>query len=354
MPTQVNFWNNRLVGVTGGTGFLGYHLVRQLLAAGARVRVLALPPPMTHPINQLTQVDQCYGDITDLSLVQRILADCTVVFHTAGVVAGWGPSLNQLRAVHVAGTRHVLQAASPGARVVHTSSIVAVGASCVGTPCTEESAFNLDGLAMEYVQAKRATESLALAAAQQGQDVVVTNPAYLVGPEDWAPSVMGRFCSRFWRGRVPIAPPGGLNLVDVRDVARGHLLAAQHGQAGRRYILGGENHNFPALMEQLARAAGLRPRLTPRWPFWALWPVALIAELRGWLTGREPYPALAHVRLNRYFWFCNSDRARQELNYQTRPLGETLADTYRWFREHNRFELRGLNHWWMRPAQQAA
>ena len=354
MEGRQGFWAGRRVCVTGGTGFLGYQLVHQLLAEKARVRVVALPPPSSHPLHLLPEVETAYGDIRDAALVRRAVADCDVVFHTAGLVAVWGPALKRMYAVHVEGTRNVLAGASPDARIVHTSSIVTVGASGNGTPLTEESPFNLRHLRVDYVHAKRAAEEAALAAAAGGQWVTVTNPGYLVGPEDHERSVMGRFCRRFWNGRMLLAPPGGFNLVDVRDVARGHLLAAERGKSGRRYILGGENQTLRAFMWQLASTAGMSPRVLPRLPLWALRALAGLAEGHAWLTGREPYPSLQHARLNGYYWFVDSQRARGELGYRPRPLEETLQATYRWYTASQRLALRGLNAWWMRPRQEGA
>src|SRR5262249_42906303 len=160
------------------------------------------------------------------------------VFHTAGAVAVWGPAQNKLWSVNVNGAQNVLDAVQANCRLVHTSSLVAVGATLSGVPLTETAPFPAGADVLPYVSSQRAAEERALTS---DRDVVVTNPAYLVGPEDFEPSIMGRFCIRYWKGRVPFSPPGGLNLVDVRDVACAHLLAAEHGQTGRRYILGGED-----------------------------------------------------------------------------------------------------------------
>jgi dihydroflavonol-4-reductase len=346
-------WAGRRVCVTGGTGFLGSHLVRALVGLGADVTVLALPPRSGTAVPLPNEIDLIYGDIRDAGAVRRAVAGCSLVFHTAGLVAVWGPDLGLLDAVHCDGTRNVLALAPPGARVVHTSSIVAVGASRTQRPVDEDSPFTLDHAGLSYVRAKRAAEALALEAAAAGRDVVVTNPTYLVGPDDFEGSVMGRFCQRVWKGRLPLAPPGGVNLADVRDVAAGHLLAAEQGRAGRRYILGGEDHTFAVLIRLLARAAGCRPWTTPRVPGWAVTAVAGLAELRALLTGREPYPSFGHVRLNRYYWFASSDRARRELGYHARPLRETLTDAYHWHQGREPYILRGLNRWWMRPRRAA-
>jgi len=323
--------------------------VTLLRSLGAAVRVFALVPPTAHPLPRLDGVETIWGDLLDVRDVRRAVTGCDLVFHSAGTVAAWGPALARLHAVHVTGTRHVLEAAG-GARVVHTSSVVAVGASRSGRIFDEEASFPLARLRVPYVCAKRAAEELALQAAAGGTDVVVVNPGYLVGPEDHEPSAMGRFCVRAWKGRMILAAPGGYNFVDVRDVAAGHLLAAERGRSGRRYILGGENLRMPAFLRRLATVAGLRPRATPVLPVAGMWLAAAIAEGRArCLTGREPYPAFQHVRLNRYDWFCSSGRAERELGYLARPLDETLRDSHRWFAERGRIALRGFARWWMRP-----
>jgi dihydroflavonol-4-reductase len=346
-PTP-SFWAGRPVCVTGGTGFLGGHLVRQLLDLRADVQVFALPPRPDHPLLHERRVLFVAGDLLDESAVRRGVAGAAVVFHTAGLVATWGPILARMHAVHVEGTRHVL-AAAPRARVVHTSSLVAVGASRLGEPVTEDWPFNLRDLRVAYVQAKRAAEEVAGEAANRGQDVVVVNPSYLVGPEDHDRSVMGRLCQRFWKGRLPAAPPGGLNLVDVRDAARGHLLAAERGEPGRRYLLGGQDCSLRELFLLLARAAGYRPRGLPTLPGWPLRLLASLEECRAWLTGKAPCPSTEDVRTLRWFWYCRSERARRELGYRPRSLPETLADTYRWYRDTHGGRVPRIGRWWFRP-----
>lgn len=349
MEPSPSFWAGRRVCVTGDTGFLGGHLVRQLLALGASVHGFSLPSRPDHPLLGEPRVLRVEGDLLDLPAVRRAVAGSSVIFHTAGLVATGGPALARMHAVHVDGTRNVLVAADPGARVVHTSSLVAVGASAVGEPVTEDWPFNLQHLRVAYVQAKRAAEEMALQAAARGQTVIVTNPSYLVGPEDHDHSVMGRLCQRFWKGRLPAAFPGGLNLVDVRDVARGHLLAGEHGLPGRRYLLGGEDCSWRDFLQMLAHVAGYRPRRLPTLPSWQIPVLAGLATVRAWLTGKEPYPSWQDARILRWFWYCCSDRARRELGYHSRPLLQTLSDTYRWYSAIQGNHLHGINRWWLRP-----
>jgi dihydroflavonol-4-reductase len=343
------FWSGKRVCVTGGTGLLGYQIVKRLVDMNACVRVLASRFHDRHPIRRAASVELIEGDVRDAPTVIRALGGCDVVFHTAGVVAVWGPALEAMRDVQVIGARNVLDAAPNGARVVVTSSVVTVGASQTAEPLDEDVRFGLGEIAIDYVHAKRAAESIALDRAAGGRDVVVTNPGYLVGPEDFERSVMGRFCARYWRGQIPLAPPGGFNLVDVRDVAIGHMLAAERGRSGRRYILGGENRTFPEFMRLLAQAGGMRPRSIPVVPMWTLFALAAGAEARSLLTHKHPYPSLQHSRLNRYYWFYRSDRAARELGFAPRPLAETLLDTYRWYSAERDLTVRGLSRWWMRP-----
>jgi dihydroflavonol-4-reductase len=343
------YWRGRRVAVIGGTGFLGWHIVRRLVGLGARIRAFALPPQREHAIHDIPSVKLLTGDVRDRGAVDRAVGDSETVFNAAGIVSVWGPKLAVMDAVHRQGTENVLAAAT-NARVVHTSSIVTIGATKSGEELDEDSPFTLQRLRVEYVQSKRIAEDLALASANAGRDVVVTNPGYLVGPDDPEGSVMGRLCQRFWRGRVPISPPGGFNFADVRDVALGHLLAAEHGAAGRRYILGGENCTLAQFLQMLAAAAGWRPRPVPTIPPWLFAALAECAEIRAWLTGREAYPSRQAARLHRYRWYVRSDRAIRDLGYTARPLPMTLSDTFAWYAAGGLGMPRGINRWWLRSA----
>jgi dihydroflavonol-4-reductase len=346
MIPKARFWRNRSVVVTGGTGFLGSHVVRCLQTQGTRVRVFAVNAP-----NRLDSgVEFMAGDVRDATAVRRALDGAEIVFHIAGNVTVSGRSQQSLASVHVDGTRNVLESSPPACRIVHTSSLVAVGATVSAVPLTEGAPFSNTAAAVPYVAAKRAAEEFAL---QAGRDVVVTNPGFLVGPDDPEPSVMGRFCVRYWKGRIPIIPPGGFNLVDVRDVAMAHLLAAEHGRAGCRYLLGGEDHSFPEIFDMLARVAGYRPRWSPRVSSGWMQALAMVTETRSRWTGREPYPSMGHVRLNQQYWYCRSDRARSELGFAPRPVIDSLRDAFQWHRARTPLQLGPFSRWWMRTAAAA-
>lgn len=346
---NATWWRSKRVCVTGGTGFLGRHVIRELLKAGATVRGFALPGDINLPSDE--RLAWARGDIRDRERVEAAMRDVHVVIHTAGSVAAWGPALRVMHEVHSAGTRNVMEASPANATIVHTSSIVAIGATKERRELDEDWPFNLETLKVDYVHAKREAERIALEYASRGRRVVVVNPGYLVGPEDTDGSVMGRLCSRFWRGRVPLSPPGGFNFVDVRDAAVGHLLAAEHGQSGRRYILGGENLTLLEFFGVLADVAHYRPRLFFTAPGCMEFAGALIAETRGAIIGREPYPAMQHVRVNQWYWYYRSRRASTELGFEPRPLRDTMQDAFNWFVATNPPKLRMYGRWRMRPAR---
>jgi dihydroflavonol-4-reductase len=334
MKPDPRFWAGKRVCVTGGTGFLGWQIVRQLLTVTPHVRLLGLRPT-SKPLAALLQSHDCvFGDVRDPSAVREAVRNCQIVFHTAGTVAVWGPALEQMHEIHVVGTQQVVLALPVHARLVHTSSVVAIGAARTNEVLMEESPFTLQALQVDYVHAKKAAEDAVLQTAARGMDAVIVNPSYLIGPEDYQSSVMGRLCLRFWKGRVPLVPPGALNFVDVRDAALGHLLAAERGRRGCRYILGGENQTMREFARQLAQVGGLSRRWRYHMPVWMQTALAWLAERRSAYLLREPYPSLQFARMSRYRWRYSSARAEAELGYRARPVLESLNDAHRWFCEH--------------------
>ncbi|HEY2911520.1 MAG TPA: NAD-dependent epimerase/dehydratase family protein [Gemmataceae bacterium] len=336
------FWKGLPVCVLGGTGFLGSHLIERLLHHGARVRDLSLPMSDSRAVRH-SGMEYRVGDVRNAADVRGAVAGARVVFLAAGSVAIGHMARSSLEA-HRDGVRRVLDAISDDTRLVLTSSVVAVGATRGPQTLDESASFTLDRLKVGYVHAKRAAEVEALSAAASGRDVVVVNPGYLFGPVDPGPSVMGRYCLRVWRGKIPFVAKGGINAVDVRDVAAGHLLAAERGLSGRRYILGGENLTNQEVAAVLVRAAG-RQRHFPRVPHWAFAGLAAACEVHGRFMGKEPFPSMETARVGRLYWHFSSDRAKRELGYRPRPFSQTAADAFAWHQAHTRVTPRGLNRW---------
>lgn len=323
-------WAGRAVAITGATGFVGHHLALQLVEQGASVTALVRA---TSSRGRLERAGVHCAEVRlddPLSLTEACWG-CEYVFHLAGAVdfeADW----DRFWRINVEGSRNVLAAARRAGvrRVIHTSSIVAIGAAMEPRALNESARWDLDRLRVPYVTTKRRAEELALATASDDLDVVVVNPASVIGPDDFSASEFGTLCRRFWRGRIPFHFGGGNNFVDVRDVARGHLLAAEHGRSGERYILGGHNRTYTAFFADLARVAP-RPIFRLRLPD-ALSPIlAALNESVQQHRHSRPYLTTAQARLLARFFYVDSGKARRELGYEPRPLQPTLSDAYRFW-----------------------
>jgi dihydroflavonol-4-reductase len=322
-------WNGRQVLITGATGFVGHHVAMQLLGAGARVRVLARDPSKSNRL-EAAGAEVAAGDVTCPGSLAAACTGCEYVFHLAGVVH-FGDDWDLFRRVNVQGTQNTLDAARVAGvrRFVHTSSIVAVGAAARPRVLDERSVFDLDRLAVPYVTTKHAGERIALGAAAAGQDVVVVNPASVIGPDDFTRSEFGTLCRRFWRGRIPFYFGGGNCFVDVRDVAAGHLRAAERGRSGQRYVLGGANLTYGDFFRELAAAAG-RPIFRLRLP-------NLLRSGAAWLNGRlarrtgRAYLTSGQARLLALYFYYDWAKARGDLGYEPRALADTLADSYQFW-----------------------
>ncbi len=323
-PTE---WIGRRVAVTGGTGFVGHHLTGQLRRAGAAITAVVRATSNTSRLVELG-CDGVVAELDDPTALTKAFAGAEIVFHVAAAV-DFGHDLDRLRTINVGGTRNVLAAArSAGVRrVVHTSSIVAVGCSDQPVLLDERAEWTLEALRIPYLTTKREAEQAALDASGADLEVVVGNPACVVGPDDFSRSEYGTLCRRFWRGRVPFCFPGGSNFVDVRDVAEGLIRLASHGRAGQRYLLTGENRTHAEFYAALADAAGRRYLRLPL----PAWSAPLLAGLLGFFPAKaDSRPILSRETarlMGRYFFFDNR-RARDELGWQPRPLAETLRDAH--------------------------
>jgi dihydroflavonol-4-reductase len=319
--------------VTGGTGFVGGALVRRLAAAGGGVRVLARPGGNRRLLEGLP-IDVVEGDLGDDASLRRALHGCRRVFHVAALYTLWEPDRRHFYEVNVEGTRRLLRAAAEAgvSRVVYTSTVGALGIPADGRPGTEETPVSLADMVGDYKRSKFLAEEVAREFARGGLPVVIVNPSTPVGPGDLKPTPTGQMIVDFLRGRMWAYVDTGLNLVDVEDVAAGHLLAAERGRIGERYILGGQDLALPEIFAVLGRLSGIRPpRL--RLPVGAVLPLACCAEWAAErLTGRPPLLAADAVRMARKRMFFDSGKAVRELALPQSPVEEALARAVHWFR----------------------
>ena len=315
-------FHNRTVALTGATGFVGWHLAAALRAAGADVVALHREGSDTTRLQRIG-VRAALAPLTDVAALTAACRGVDVLIHAAAAV-DFGGDWHAIRRVNVEGTRAVVEAARRAGvrRVVHLSSIVAVGATRRPDVQDETAAWRLKPLRVAYATTKREAEQAALAANGRGLEVVVVNPGCVVGPDDFSGSEFGTLCKRFWRGRVPVHFAGGNNFVDVRDVAAGALAAAVRGRAGERYLLTGENRRWQTFFQELVRAAG-RPIPRVTLPGWLAPPLALVLA-----RGKRPALSADNAKfVGRYLFFSNA-KARRELGFAPRPLRDSLADAF--------------------------
>jgi len=320
--------------VTGGTGFVGANLVRELLREGRSVRVLARPRGDRRAIAGL-DVEVCEGDLLDPASLRRAVTGVGVVFHVAADYRLWARDAEELHRANVGGTRAILQAAAEAgvSRVVYTSTVGALGIPKDGTPGTEGTPVSLADMVGPYKASKFLAEQVALGFAQQGLPVVIVNPSAPVGPWDVKPTPTGRMVVDFLRGKMFATLDTGLNLVHVRDVARGHVLAAERGKPGEKYILGNENLSLAEIGLLLAALTGIRPpRL--RIPYAVAWLAAASMEAAARVTGGPPRVPLTAVRMARKRMYFSAAKAVRELGLPQTDVREALRDAAEWFAAH--------------------
>src|SRR6266700_1569827 len=244
--------------LTGATGFVGSHVARALAEHGADVRLLVRPNSNTTNIADL-KADLVIGDLRDPVSLENGIAGCDVVFHVAADYRLWVRDPDEMYRANVEGTRAILEAArkSNVRRVVYTSSVATMGFTQNGTPADEDSPVSLENMIGPYKRSKFMAEQVAVEAARSGVDVVIVNPSTPVGERDIKPTPSGRIIVDFLKKKFPAYVDTGLNLVDVRECARGHIAALEKGRMGERYILGGENLTLKRILDKLAAITGL-------------------------------------------------------------------------------------------------
>jgi dihydroflavonol-4-reductase len=327
----------RLSLVTGGSGFIGRHLVQMLCARGERVRIFDLRRPGYGVRLRSETVEFVQGDIADADAVARAMTGSDRVFHLAANPNLWARHKDDFTRVNFQGTVNVLSAAARlrPQRIVYTSteSILAGLRRRSSDGLIDESAAQREeDLPGPYCRSKFRAERAALDAAGQGLPVVVVNPTLPVGPGDELMTPPTRMMLDFLNGRAPAYLDAAINMIDVRDAALGHLLAAERGRPGRRYILGGENLTMGALLALLEQISG---RPMPKWriPYWLALGYAAVDEfIADRVTRRPPRAPLAGVKLVRHPMRFDNSRAHAELGLDPRPLRESLTEAFAWFR----------------------
>ncbi|MFQ5996197.1 MAG: hopanoid-associated sugar epimerase [Dehalococcoidales bacterium] len=320
--------------VTGATGFIGANLVRELLKQGYRVRALVRKGSNQRSIEGV-DVEVVLGDLRDRGSLEKALEGCDVLFHVAAAYTFWSPDPKLIYETNVKGTENILGAARDKGikKVIYTSteSTIGIRDGCLGT---EEMETSLECLSGHYKKSKYLAEKLALKTCQEGLPLVVVNPTMPVGPWDIKPTPTGQVIVDFLNGRMPACVNTGLNVVDVEDVAKGHILALEKGRLGERYILGNKNLTLRQIFTILERITGIR---APRFdiPVWLALGAAHVDEfVSGKVFRRYPRIPLEAVRAARKFRHFDCSKAVSELGFAQTPVEEALDKAVRWFRQN--------------------
>jgi dihydroflavonol-4-reductase len=321
--------------VTGATGFLGSHVARVLGEQGARLRLLVRASSNLKNLQGL-DADTVTGDLRDPDSLEKALAGCDTVFHVAADYRLWVRDPQQMYRANVDGTRALLDAARKNAvrRVVYTSSVATIGFTSNGHTADEDSPVSLDDMIGHYKRSKFMAEQIALDAGRSGMHVVTVNPTTPVGEQDVKPTPTGRIVLDFLKRKFPAYVETGLNLVDVRQCARGHVSALEHGKSGERYILGGENLTLKQILDKLAAITGL-PSPKVKLPYIFAFATGVIDEtITGRMLNKEPRATVDAVRMGKKMMFATSAKAERELGWKIVPVDDALRRAVVWFRDN--------------------
>jgi dihydroflavonol-4-reductase len=324
--------------VTGASGFIGANLVHELAARGHAAKLLLRPESDVRGLAGV-KLERVTGDLLDRKLLEREIAGCDWCFHVAASYQLWMRDYAPMYAANVEGTRNVLEAAGKAGckKIVYTSTV-----GCIGLPKnengkftpTDETAFATEAqMTNHYKRSKWQAEQVALELARNGLPVVIVNPSAPVGPRDVKPTPTGQLILDFLNRKLPAFLDTGLNWVHVRDVAIGHILAAEKGKFGERYILGSAagNWTMQQMLQVLEEITGL-PAPKMRVPYWVALAAAHVDETISSMTGKPPKAPLAGVRMAKYKMWFNPAKAIRELGLPQTPPKQALADAVEWFR----------------------
>jgi len=322
-----SFVRTRPVLVTGASGFLGWHVARALVERGFAVRALVRPGSSVEGL----AVERAAGDLRDPASLERAVAGCGLLFHVAADYRLWSKDPSELYRSNVDGTRNLFEAARRAGieRVVYTSTV-----GCIGIPHggvgDETTPVTLEEMAGDYKRSKFLAEQVALEFARDGFPVVIVNPTAPIGDHDVKPTPTGKIVLDFLKGDMPAFIDTGLNVVDVRDTAIGHLLACERGRVGERYILGSENLTLEQILGLLAEITGRKaPKM--KLPYAVAWCAGACSTAWAGLTGTPPRVPIEGVRMARKKMWVTHEKARRELGFEPGPARTALTRAVEWF-----------------------
>ena len=320
--------------ITGGTGFLGSHVARVLAEQGADLRLLVRPGSDLRNLQALN-AETASGDLRDPASLETAMAGCDTVFHVAADYRLWVRDPDEMYRSNVEGTRALLEAAGRKGvrRVVYTSSVATMGFTSSGRPADEDSPVALGDMIGHYKRSKFMAEQIAMELGRRGEmNVVTVNPTTPVGEQDIKPTPTGRIVVDFLKRKFPAYVETGLNLVDVRECARGHVAALEKGRSGERYILGGENLTLKQILDKLGMITGL-PSPRVKLPYIFAFATGVIDEvITGRMLQKEPRATIDTVRMGAKMMFASSTKAERELGWKIVPVEDALRRAVDWFR----------------------
>ena len=320
--------------VTGATGFLGSHVARKLVERGERVRILLRKTSRTSNIEDI-DAERFYGDTLDIDSVKEALKGCDTLYHVAGIVSSKKSDYGRMEEINVKGTFNVFSSALEAGvkKAVYTSSVAAIGVAPNGGIANEETPFTLEPMGIQYLNTKYYAEKEALKFYQKGLPLVIVNPSIVIGPGDIylsSTALIVWYCKRKFPGYMD----GGVNVVDVEDVAEGHILAAEKGRVGERYILGNKNLSIMECFSLLERVTGI-PSPKRKVPYFVALTAGFIRERI--IRVSSPSFVLQDVdsaKAGRLYWYFDSSKAVRELGFPQTPVEESLKKTIKWFRDN--------------------
>ncbi|GGA61671.1 dihydroflavonol-4-reductase [Edaphobacter acidisoli] len=321
--------------ITGATGFVGGHVARHYAAEGAELRLLTRQTSRLDSLAGLN-AETVVGDLREPEKLRSALNGCDALVHVAADYRLWVRDPKEMYAANVDGTRELLRLARECGveRVVYTSSVATMGFKADGTIVNEDTPVSLADMIGHYKRSKFLAEQEAIRAAQTGQHVMILNPTTPIGPGDVKPTPTGRIIVDFLNKKFPAYVDTGLNLVDVDEVARMHVVALDRGTPGERYILGGENLTLKQILDRMSSITGL-PSPKMKVPHAVAMAFAFFDEtITGKLRGKEPRATVEAVRMGKKMMFASSAKAERDLGFKVLPIYQALRGAIDWFVAH--------------------